>query len=134
MSFMVKNGGVFPSVNSIMDGDLKKRRRDIHLILQSTWLACTANDDETAAPFTAEVIIANPPSLGHMHCAQKLRIPLHMMFTMPWSPTSRFPHAFAKLDYSKAPRAKLNLASYDALEAFVSLERERMMGGVLCLH
>jgi hypothetical protein len=121
MSFMVKNGGVVPSINSIIEGDLKKKRRDISNILQSTWLACTENDDETSAPFTAEVIIANPPSFGHVHCAQKLQIPLHMMFTMPWSATTVFPHAFCKVDHSKISKEKLNLLSYSIIETLVSL-------------
>ncbi|CAF0872638.1 unnamed protein product [Adineta steineri] len=116
MSFMVKNGGIVPSLNSLMQGDLKKKRDDVSKILRSTWLACTENDDETSAPFTAEVIIANPPSFGHIHCAQKLQIPLHIMFTMPWSPTTEFAHAFCKIDHSKEPKEKLNLISYDLIE------------------
>jgi len=32
-------------------------------------------------PFIADAIIANPPSFAHVHCAEKLGIPLHMMFT-----------------------------------------------------
>lgn len=35
----------------------------------------------------ALAIIANPPVYGHIHCAEKLGIPLHMVFTMPWSYT-----------------------------------------------
>lgn len=120
MSFMVKNGGVFPSFSSILEGDLKKKRQDVAAILQSTWKACIEPDDETGAPFLAEAIIANPPSFGHIHCAQRLQIPLHIMFTMPWSPTTAFPHAFCKVDYSKTPRAKLNLLSYSLIEGFVS--------------
>ncbi|UJR35014.1 hypothetical protein I4U23_027790 [Adineta vaga] len=116
MTYMVKNGGVFPSVSSIIEGDLKTKRRDIKSILHSTWMACIDNDDETSAAFTAEVIIANPPSFGHIHCAQKLQIPLHMIFTMPWSPTTHFPHAFCKVDHCKESKEKLNLISYDAIE------------------
>ena len=37
---------------------------------------------------SADGIIANPPSYGHFHCAEALHIPLHMIFTMPWTPTS----------------------------------------------
>lgn len=33
------------------------------------------------APFVADAIIANPPSFGPPHIAEKLGIPLHMMFT-----------------------------------------------------
>jgi hypothetical protein len=32
-------------------------------------------------PFVADVIIANPPSFAHVHCAERLGIPLHIMFT-----------------------------------------------------
>jgi hypothetical protein len=31
--------------------------------------------------FVADAIIANPPSLAHIHCAQRLGIPLHIIFT-----------------------------------------------------
>ena len=34
-----------------------------------------------AKPFVAHAIIANPPSFAHIHCAEKLGIPLHIMFT-----------------------------------------------------
>ena len=122
MSFVVKNGGFFPSVSSIIEGDVKKKRRDIAAILASTWKACVELDDETSIPFRAEVIIANPPSFGHVHCAQKLQIPLHMVFTMPWSATSAFPHAFCKVDCSKASGEKLNLLSYSIIETLVSIK------------
>jgi hypothetical protein len=121
MSFVVKNGGIVPSVSSIIEGDAKKKRRDIAAILASTWKACVKPDDETSLAFRAEVIIANPPSFGHVHCAQKLQTPLHMMFTMPWSATSAFPHAFCHVDYSKASREKLNLLSSGVIETLVSV-------------
>jgi len=35
----------------------------------------------SAKPFVADAIIANPPSFGHIHCAEKLGVPLHLMFT-----------------------------------------------------
>jgi hypothetical protein len=34
-----------------------------------------------AKVFVADAIIANPPSFAHLHCAEKLGIPLHLMFT-----------------------------------------------------
>ncbi|CAF1290340.1 unnamed protein product [Adineta ricciae] len=116
MSFMVKNAGIIPSMSSIVAGDVGKHRHILADILKSTWLACTANDDETSLPFTAEAIIANPPSFGHIHCAEKLQIPLHMMFTMPWSPTTSFPHPFCNIDSSRGPTGKINFHSYHAVE------------------
>lgn len=38
-------------------------------------------EEETDRLFIADAIIANPPSYGHIHCAEKLGIPLHLMFT-----------------------------------------------------
>jgi sterol 3beta-glucosyltransferase len=104
MSFMVKNSGIIPSISTVVKGSLFRRRRIFSDILDSTWLACISDDDETGAPFRAEAIIANPISYGHVHCAQKLGIPLHMVFTMPSSPTAAFPHPLGNVNYSKAPR------------------------------
>ena len=122
MSFMVKNAGIIPSMSSIVAGDIAKNRRVIAEILASTWNACTEDDDETGVPFTAEAIIANPPSYGHIHCAEKLQIPLHIMFTMPWSPTTAFPHPLCKVDYSKGPIEKINMLSYSVIEMLVSIK------------
>ncbi|CAF3779665.1 unnamed protein product [Rotaria socialis] len=116
MSFMVKNAGIVPSISSIVAGDITKHRRIIADILASTWKACVEDDDETDVSFVAEAIIANPPSFGHIHCAQKLQIPLHMVFTMPWSPTVQFPHPFVKVDYDLGSPEKINMLSYSVLE------------------
>ncbi|CAF1422621.1 unnamed protein product [Rotaria sp. Silwood1] len=116
ISFMVKNTGIIPSMDSIMAGDVSKKRRALSDILASTWQACIANDDETDMPFTAEAIIANPPSFGHIHCAEKLQIPLHIMFTMPWTPTTTFPHPLSNIDNSRGSRKIINRYSYDVIE------------------
>lgn len=39
--------------------------------------------------------MSNPPCYGHIHCAEKLQVPLHLLFTMPWSPTKVLPAAGA---------------------------------------
>jgi hypothetical protein len=125
MSFMVKNAGIVPSISSIIAGDVGKSRDTIAEILASTWKACTEDDDETGVAFTAEAIIANPPSYGHIHCAEKLQIPLHIMFTMPWSPTGAFPHPFCKINYDIGPTDRFNKASYDIVEMMVSISMKR---------
>ena len=128
MSFMVKNAGIVPSISSIIAGDVQKSRSIIAEILTSTWKACTEDDDETDVPFTAEAIIANPPSYGHIHCAEKLKIPLHIMFTMPWSPTAAFPHPFCKVDSDFGPQTatdRINKASYDIVEMMVGVFIDR---------
>lgn len=40
-----------------------------------------------ATGHAAAAIVANPPAYGHTHCAEALNVPLHIIFTMPWTPT-----------------------------------------------
>lgn len=126
MSFMVKNAGIVPSVSSIIAGDITKNRQIISEILQSTWKACTDADDQTGVPFVAEAIIANPPSYGHIHCAQKLQIPLHIMFTMPWSPTNAFPHPLCRINNNFGPTQLINRLSYTVMETLVSDDNDSL--------
>jgi hypothetical protein len=97
MAYMVKNPGLMPGRESWKAGDVGKRRAEIAEILEGCWRSCfepgdgmggerkcSDIDKKTEAAdrlFVADAIIANPPSYGHIHCAEKLGIPLHMMFT-----------------------------------------------------
>ena len=89
MAFMVKNPGLIPGMESLRAGDVGKRRKGIAEILQGCWRSCADADEVTededitlrVEPFIAHAIIANPPSFAHIHCAEKLGIPLHLMFT-----------------------------------------------------
>jgi len=100
MEYIVKTGGsILPTrLDQIWD-DVPKKRAMIAEILESTWRACTEADPDRpgARPFRADAIVANPPSYGHIHCAEALHIPLHMIFTMPWTATGAFPHPFAHI-------------------------------------
>jgi hypothetical protein len=51
MSLMVKNAGIIPSLSSIVADDIGRHRQILFDILKSTWVACTAADDETLFPF-----------------------------------------------------------------------------------
>ncbi|KAI5844370.1 hypothetical protein DFP73DRAFT_513109 [Morchella snyderi] len=121
MAFMVKNPGLMPGMDSLRSGDVSKRRKGMWEILLGGWRACIESGDGTPEgcgdpagnrPFIADAIIANPPSFGHVHCAEKLGIPLHLMFTMPWSPTTAFPHPLANIQSSNAESAVTNYLSY----------------------
>jgi len=107
MAFMVKNPGLMPGMDSLRSGDVGKRRKGMYEIVEGCWRSCIeigdgtgirASDDHldsrssldsgvgmegdaSARPFVADAIIANPPSFAHIHCAEKLGIPLHLMFT-----------------------------------------------------
>ena len=94
-----------PGFEALKNGEVSHRRKGIAEMLVGCWRSCVeAGDglgpapkphhkgaafnpdeglpgDERNAPFVADAIIANPPSFGHIHCAEKLGVPLHMMFT-----------------------------------------------------
>ena len=121
MEYIVKTGGsILPTRLDQLWEDVPKKRAMIAEILASTWRACTEADPEQpgARPFRANLIVANPPSYGHMHCAEALHIPLHMIFTMPWSATRSFPHPFAQIDPS-AHHPVENFFSYGVIDLIV---------------
>jgi UDP:flavonoid glycosyltransferase YjiC (YdhE family) len=132
MAFMVKNPGLMPGTDALLNGDVRKRRKGMYEIVQGCWRSCYEAGDGTDVPstdsnaeenferperpFVADAIIANPPSFAHIHCAEKLGIPLHLMFTMPWSPTQAFPHPLASIGRSSADVSMTNFMSYALVE------------------
>jgi hypothetical protein len=107
MAFMVKNPGLMPGFESLKSGDVGKRRKGMEEIILGCWRSCIEAGDGLGShpgrnssesilgfdaginmdtnpaerPFIADAIIANPPSFAHIHIAEKMGIPLHMMFT-----------------------------------------------------
>ncbi|KPV76709.1 glycosyltransferase family 1 protein [Rhodotorula graminis WP1] len=54
-------------------------------LLASAWKACQDTD----------LLIESPSAIAGFHVAEALRIPYYRAFTMPWSRTRAYPHAFA---------------------------------------
>ncbi|KAJ5153739.1 uncharacterized protein N7500_009178 [Penicillium coprophilum] len=136
MAFMVQNPSLLPAFSTIRSGAIQKRRREMKEIIYGCWRSCIETGDGTELhqikedlwsetvdyrrrPFVADTIIANPPSLGHIHCAQRLGIPLHMMFTMPWSATQAFPHPLAVLHPQDCKPTVANLISYTVVDIMI---------------
>ncbi|KAF2015140.1 glycosyltransferase family 1 protein [Aaosphaeria arxii CBS 175.79] len=116
MAYMVKNPGLIPSMKSLREGDIQKKRTMIGELLSGCWKSCVEGDAKTGRPFVADAIIANPPSFAHVHCAQALGVPLHLMFTMPWSCTRAFPHPLANFKVGEIDPAVINYVSYGVVE------------------
>ena len=127
MAFMVKNPGLMPSVSTVRAGEIGRKRDSMFEMFQGFWRACiNATDDETDEsnlkmmgdkhPFVADAIIANPPSFAHIHCAERLGVPLHLMFTFPYSPTQQFPHPLANIKKSNVDTNYTNFMSYPLVE------------------
>ncbi|CAK7272984.1 hypothetical protein SEPCBS119000_005412 [Sporothrix epigloea] len=98
MAFMVQNdkdgsGGLMPPAEAYTNGAIAQRRRFIEGVLHGCWNSMV----DVESDFVADAIIANPPSFAHIHLAEAFGVPLHIMFTMPWTPTRSFPHPLANL-------------------------------------
>ncbi|KAJ6085371.1 hypothetical protein N7499_005000 [Penicillium canescens] len=123
MAYMVKNPGLLPSMKALREGAVREKKDDIREILEGCWRSCFEPDegegDQDVTPFLANAIIANPPSFAHLHCAEKLGIPLHLMFTMPWSPTQAFPHPLANIQSTSLDKKITNYLSYILLEELI---------------
>ncbi|KAF2757695.1 UDP-Glycosyltransferase/glycogen phosphorylase [Pseudovirgaria hyperparasitica] len=127
MAFMVKNPGLIPSVETVRQGEIGRRRAAMSEMFDGFWRACiNATDDETdmanlkmmgnKRAFVADAIIANPPSFAHVHIAERLGIPLHMMFTFPYTPTTQFPHPLANIKSSNVDPSYGNFISYPLVD------------------
>ncbi|KAK4039971.1 hypothetical protein C8A01DRAFT_46627 [Parachaetomium inaequale] len=122
MSFMVKNPGMIPTLDSVKAGDVGRRRRAMAGMFRGFWAACLdpgEKGDGEGGPFVADVIIANPPSFAHVHCAEALGIPVHLMFTFPYTPTQAFPHPLASVKKSNVDPGYTNWISYPLVEMMV---------------
>jgi UDP:flavonoid glycosyltransferase YjiC (YdhE family) len=116
MAYMVKNPGLIPSMKTLRGGEIQRKREMVAQMLTGCWRSCIEPDIMTGNPFVADAIIGNPPSFAHVHCAQALGIPVHLMFTMPWSNTRAFLHPLANLKHAGNDANTANYISYSVVE------------------
>ena len=137
VEYMVRTGGrVLPVRLDHIVEDVPRKRAVIGEILESTWRACTEPDPEHPdTPFAAEWIVANPQSYGHIHCAEALNVPLHMVLTMPWTATSAFPHPMTHLQPGEYRPVRnflsygvVNMLMYGGVADVVNGFREKTLG------
>ncbi|KAI3973092.1 hypothetical protein MKX01_019750 [Papaver californicum] len=110
--YMVKNKGFLPSTPS----EIPIQRKQLKEIIFSLLSACKEPDLDSGIPFKAEAIIANPPAYGHAHVAEHLNVPIHIFFTMPWTPTSQFPHPLSRVKQQAGYRV-----SYQIVDSMIWL-------------
>lgn len=133
-AYMIKTGGhLIPLSIESLTTDIPSKMRMIDEIINSTWPAIAASDPDAhgkgiaGRPFRAQAIISNPVTFGHIHVAEKLGIPLHIMFPQPWVPTVAFPHPLSNLPYHTAKPQRRNLLSYRLLDLLMWQSTERMI-------
>jgi sterol 3beta-glucosyltransferase len=121
-AYMVKTGGhLIPTKIETLTKDVPRNKEMINEIVHSTWPAVSAPDPDGGGPgvpgkpFQAQAIISNPVTYGHIHVAERLGVPLHIMFPQPWVPTTAFPHPLASMPYTDELK-KSNYRSYKMVE------------------
>ncbi|KAG3092470.1 Sterol 3-beta-glucosyltransferase [Phytophthora cactorum] len=121
-AYMVKTGGnLIPMKIKTLTEDVPRNMQMINEIVLSTWPAVSEADPDgegpgvPGPPFRAQAIIANPVSYGHVHVAERLGVPLHIMFPQPWVPTMAFPHPLSNLAYT-GKWQKRNYLSYKLVD------------------
>ena len=82
MRICVENGMFTPSFLTEVTG---KARPWFDLLLDTSWKACQNSD----------LLIESPSAMVGIHIAEALGIPYFRAFTMPWTKTRAYPHAFA---------------------------------------
>ncbi|KAG8861039.1 Sterol 3-beta-glucosyltransferase [Serendipita sp. 411] len=85
MRICVENGTF--TVSFLREG-LSKFRGWLDDLLKTSWEACQDSD----------VLIESPSAMSGIHIAEALQIPYYRAFTMPWTRTRAYPHAFAVPD------------------------------------
>ncbi|CAI9288383.1 unnamed protein product [Lactuca saligna] len=119
--YMVKNKGFLPSGPS----EIPVQRSQMKDIIFSLLAACKEPDIDSGIPFRADAMMANPPAYGHTHVAEALKIPIHIFFTMPWTPTSEFPHPLSRVKQPAGYRL-----SYQIVDSLIWLGIRDMINDV----
>lgn len=88
MALMVTHGSM--SVSFLKEAN-SKFKGWINALLSSSWKACQGTD----------ILIESPSAMGGIHIAEALGIPYMRAFTMPWTRTRAYPHAFIVPDSKK---------------------------------
>ncbi|EGZ07162.1 hypothetical protein PHYSODRAFT_362385 [Phytophthora sojae] len=132
-AYMVKTGGHLIPLNlETIQKDMPRNMQMIEEILYSTWPAVSEADPEGGGPgipgkpFRAQAIISNPVTYGHIHVAERLGVPLHIMFPQPWVPTTAFPHPLSNMPYTGKPK-KVNYMSYKMVDLLMWQGTEGMV-------
>ncbi|OJK01896.1 hypothetical protein ASPACDRAFT_1865558 [Aspergillus aculeatus ATCC 16872] len=115
-SYRTANGQTLNSADNRAN-HVRNLRHSLFEAYKRCWQACIAPYRDDARPFMADAIIATPTAHAHIHCAERLSIPLQIMSATPQSPTKAFPHPRARLDPNEEiDRLTANMLSYALIE------------------
>ncbi|ODV91374.1 glycosyltransferase family 1 protein [Tortispora caseinolytica NRRL Y-17796] len=121
MALCIENG-MF-SYNFLKEAS-SKFRNWIDELFQTSWEACQG----------ADVLIESPSTMSGIHIAEALKIPYFRAFTMPWTRTRAYPHAFMVPDqkmggsYNSLTYAMFDSVFWKAISGQVNRWRKKTLG------
>ncbi|KAJ5259456.1 hypothetical protein N7478_012437 [Penicillium angulare] len=122
------DSGFIPGLNSSDRSQVQQSRRMLLHTLKQCWNACRYSELREGNPFSVDAIIATPLAHAHIHCAERLSIPLHIMSTTPWTPTRQFAHPLAQLESGIEIDSQIqNYLSYILVEDSIQHEIHRVV-------
>ncbi|KAL4903755.1 hypothetical protein BDW74DRAFT_185862 [Aspergillus multicolor] len=106
-----------PDRQTLMDRNHRQHNNSLLETYSQCWRACIAPYYNDPRPFLADAIIATPAAHAHIHCAERLSIPLHIMSATLQTPTKAFSHPHARFSSSEGlDTATANILSYAMVE------------------
>eukprot|EP00466_Bigelowiella_natans_P011130 jgi/Bigna1/71984/fgenesh1_pg.18_\ len=129
MKDMVETKGqMMPTVTQFFSSkfwkDTSRRMATMEEIIMSGWEGANAEDKEgKSGPFKADAVISNPTTYSHIHLAEAMGVPLHMFFTMPWTPTEVVSEVVKDFRQAKTSDAwkNTNIFSYYKVDKFAQV-------------
>jgi hypothetical protein len=109
-----------PGLRSSKRQEILKYSKLLLETLKGCWTACTHPGWWEDRPFFADAIIATRLAHAHIHCAERLDIPLHVISSCPWTPTREFSHPLAHFNATNQVEQEVqNYLSYTLIEEAV---------------
>lgn len=108
---------------STIKGDFETLRQTLILMVRGYWRASIDSNESIDSrkklyrrPFVADSIVSCNSALSHIHCAQKLQVPLVLASLQPQLPTSEFPNALTMSESNFRRGAWWNYISFICLD------------------
>lgn len=110
-------------LGSALRGELGSLRQSFNVMIGRYWRSSIDNNMSidsaeklSRRPFLADTIVSSLPTLAHIHCAEKLEVPLVLVSLQPLLPTIEFPHVLTLTKPKFSSGLRWNYISYFCME------------------
>ncbi|WVQ83708.1 hypothetical protein IAT38_005852 [Cryptococcus sp. DSM 104549] len=106
---------MYPIVEALDPNPSAWGTKSVEGIMRSFYQS-TFSAGKNGEAFAADVIISCPAALGHISVAELQGLPIHIVSTTPFSPTTAFSHPMATIQMSNTNPSVTNYLSYPLVE------------------